>query len=58
MEAGKKPFKITGIFVEVDGKKENIKNLPQDQYEYFLDSVNELRLVYITTMNTRAKAIK
>ena len=42
---------ITNVLVEINSKIVPIKELPQKQYEEFLDMMHKLRLGYITILN-------
>ena len=42
---------ITNVLVEINGKIVPIKELPQKQYEEFLEMIHKLRLGYITILN-------
>jgi len=44
---------FTKIMVEIHGVMVNINELPKEQYEDFLELMNQLRLVYIAIQTTR-----
>ena len=48
--------KITGrefsnVFIEIDGKLEQLRDLPIHEYEEFLEAMHKLRLVYMSVMH-------
>ena len=41
--------KVTGIYIELDGKEKiNIRDLSKIDYENFLESMNNIRMAYLT----------
>lgn len=44
---------FTNIMVEIKGKLININDLPAEQYEKFLELMNQLRMVYIAIQSSR-----
>jgi len=46
-----KPRECTNIFVEIDGENIRIQDLPKEDYEDFLESMNKLRLIYLSTLS-------
>jgi hypothetical protein len=42
---------IDKVFVEVDGKLINIRDLEKEQYEQFLEHMNALRIAYFITIS-------
>lgn len=48
--------KITGrefsnVFIEIDGKLEQLRDLPIHEYEEFLEDMHKLRLAYMSVMH-------
>ena len=43
----KEKQKFGKIMVEVEGVMIDIKNLPREKYEAFLDLINDIRIIYI-----------
>jgi len=41
---------FTNVFVEIDGKPIPIRELPNIEYEEFLEGVHKLRLAYISVI--------
>lgn len=44
-------MEFTNVYVEIDGKKVSIAELPKHQYEEFLEDMHKLRLAYITVVS-------
>lgn len=50
---------ISGLFLQIDGKEMvNIVDLPKEDYEEFLDSMNILRIAYIAACSNRHEVMK